>query len=109
MDFKTSQITKQNDADRRTKESLQLGIYALAYKAIFGILPHRVELYFLESGMIGSAKLKEGELEKVKEKIKEAALGIRKCKFDASPTYMACAYCAYNQICNRKGAKINDK
>ncbi|MBI5144555.1 MAG: PD-(D/E)XK nuclease family protein, partial [Candidatus Omnitrophica bacterium] len=99
IDFKTSEVNKQKDADKRTKESLQLSLYTLAYKNIFGALPKRVELHFLESGLVGRAEIEEDELEKVKEKIKEASAGIRKRIFTARPNYMACNYCAYNQIC----------
>ena len=99
MDFKTSEIDTQKDGDKRTKESLQLNLYALAYKNIFGELPKRVELYFLESGIIGSNVVEEEGLDKVKEKIKEVSAGIRKRNFEAAPSYMACTYCAYNQIC----------
>jgi len=99
MDFKTSELNKQKDADKRTKESLQLTLYALAYKNIFGQLPKRVELYFLESGLIGSDRKEEEDLGKVKEKIAEVSQGLRKRNFPATPTYMACTYCAYNQIC----------
>ena len=99
MDFKTSQLDKQEDADKRTRDSLQLTLYALAYQNIFGALPKRVELYFLESGLIGSAKIEDKDLEKVKTAVKEVSAGIRQQKFEATPTYMACTYCAYNQIC----------
>ncbi len=99
IDFKTSEIKTQKDADRRAKESLQLSLYALACKNIFGALPKRVELYFLDSGLIGSAGVSEGNLEKLKEKIEEVSSGIRRGNFTAKPAYMACNYCAYNQIC----------
>jgi len=99
IDFKTSELSKQADADRRTKESLQLELYALAYKNIFGKLPARLELHFLESGIIGSTTVTQGDLEKLKEKIRKVSGGIRKQDFAATPTYMACNYCAYNQIC----------
>lgn len=99
IDFKTSEINKQKDADIRTKESLQLALYALAYKNIFGKLPKRVELHFLESGLVGKSAIEDDDLEKVKEKIKEVSRGIRELNFLPTPTYMACTYCAYNQIC----------
>ncbi|MFA5155827.1 MAG: UvrD-helicase domain-containing protein [Candidatus Omnitrophota bacterium] len=99
MDFKTSAIKNQKDADKRVKESMQLKLYALAYLNIFGQLPIRLELYFLESGIIGSTRVKDDDLEEVKERIREVAGGIRKRNFTATPAYMACAYCAYNQIC----------
>ncbi len=99
IDFKTSELNKQKDADKRTKESMQLSLYALAYQNIFRELPKRVELHFLESGLIGTDKKDEGDLEKVKEQIKEVSCGLRKRNFEATPGYMVCAYCAYNQIC----------
>jgi DNA helicase-2/ATP-dependent DNA helicase PcrA len=99
MDFKTSEIKAQKDADKRVRESLQLTLYALAYENIFGALPKRVALYFLESGIIGSYEIQEKDLEKIQESIREVAVGIRQRNFSATPAYMACRYCAYNQIC----------
>jgi len=99
MDFKTSEIKTQKEADKRAKESLQLVLYALAYKNVFGQLPICVELYFLESGIIGTNQIREAGLEKVKDKINEVSRGIRDRNFAATPTYMACQYCAYSQIC----------
>ncbi len=99
MDFKTSELNKQQEADKRTRDSLQLGVYALAYKSIFGELPKLVQLYFLESGLIGSDTKDESDLEKVKDKIRQVSAGIRSRIFEAKPEYLACRYCAYNQIC----------
>ncbi|MCM8789758.1 MAG: ATP-dependent helicase [Candidatus Omnitrophica bacterium] len=99
MDFKTSEIKTQRDADKRTEESMQLALYSLAYKNISGSLPKQVRLYFLESGIIGSCAVKEKNLEKVKMKIREVSEGIRKQNFEATPSYIACTYCAYNQNC----------
>jgi DNA helicase-2/ATP-dependent DNA helicase PcrA len=99
VDFKTSEVREQKVADKKAAESLQLALYSLAYQNIFGKLPNRVELYFLESGLTGSQKIEEEGLDKIKDKIKEVAQGLRKQNFEATPTYMACSYCAYNQIC----------
>ncbi|MDD2680023.1 MAG: UvrD-helicase domain-containing protein [Candidatus Omnitrophica bacterium] len=99
VDFKTSEVKTQKVADKKVAESLQLALYALAYQNIFGKLPYRVELYFLESGIIGSHTVEEEDLDEIKEKIVEVAAGLRKQEFGATPTYMACTYCAYNQIC----------
>ncbi|MFQ5681320.1 MAG: UvrD-helicase domain-containing protein, partial [Candidatus Omnitrophota bacterium] len=46
VDFKTSEVKKQKDADKKAKDNLQLTIYALAYQAINGALPEAVQLYF---------------------------------------------------------------
>ncbi|MDP3142723.1 MAG: UvrD-helicase domain-containing protein [Candidatus Omnitrophota bacterium] len=99
VDFKSSDIKKQKDADKRTKESLQLSIYCLAYQNIFQHIPEKVELHFLESGIVGSARKTAEDLEEAVEKIKEASAGIRQQGFIAKPAYMACTYCAFSQIC----------
>lgn len=99
IDFKTSEVKKQKDADKKAKESLQLSIYALAYQDINKVLPEAVELYFLESGLKGRARREEKDLEKTVEVINEAAGGIRRAEFGAKPQYLSCTYCAYNQIC----------
>ncbi|MBU0548547.1 MAG: UvrD-helicase domain-containing protein [Candidatus Omnitrophica bacterium] len=99
MDFKTSAIKTQKDADKRVKESKQLALYALAYQYTFGVLPIAVELYFLESGIIGRYELVESDLNDVKEDILEVSAGIRQQSFPAKPEFKACTYCAYSQIC----------
>lgn len=98
-DIKTSEIRTQERADARAKESLQLSIYALAYKRIFEKLPHRVELRFLESGLRGESQRAEQDLEETLEKIGEASRGIRNRDFAAKPAYQVCRYCAYREIC----------
>jgi len=99
VDFKTSNIQKQKDADKRAQESLQLALYALAYKNIFDVDVRRVELYFLESGLIGAGEIEEDTLDEAKAVVREVSGGIRSRQFEAKPAYMACTYCAYNQIC----------
>jgi len=99
MDFKTSEIKTQKDADKRVRESKQLALYALAYQHIFGALPYAVELYFLESGIIGRHELAAGDLDEVKEDILKVSAGIRQQSYPARPEYKACTYCAYSQIC----------
>ena len=99
VDFKSSDIKKQKDADKRAKDSSQLAIYSLAYKEVFAIMPQVVELHFLESGLVGSAQTSEKYLSAAVEKIKKASIGIRSADFSARPTFIACKNCAYNQIC----------
>jgi len=99
IDFKSSDVREQKEADRRVKESLQLSIYALAYKEVYGKMPERVELHFLESGLIGRCEKNEDDLKETIEKIKIVADGIRQKIFEAKPQYIACRYCAYSEIC----------
>jgi len=99
IDYKSSDVTEQKKADQRARESLQLKMYALAQKEMTGKLPARVELRFLESGLAGRHKPTEKDLVEAREAIEAAAAGIRARRFDPTPGYQTCRYCAYNQIC----------
>jgi DNA helicase-2/ATP-dependent DNA helicase PcrA len=99
IDYKSSAVRDQKEADRKAKESLQLAIYALAYDQMHGRIPDVVELHFLESGLVGSARKTEGELEETRTTIGEVARGIRARTFTATPGYLQCSYCAFREIC----------
>ncbi len=99
VDYKSSDVTEQKAADKRVRDSLQLKIYALAEKEMTGRLPARVELRFLESGLTGRYVPTENDLAEARQAIELAAAGIRARRFEATPGYQVCRYCAYNQIC----------
>jgi DNA helicase II / ATP-dependent DNA helicase PcrA len=99
IDYKSSDVTEEKAADRRARESLQLKMYALAQKEMTGRLPARVELRFLESGLTGRHVPTEHDLAEARAAIETSAAGIRARRFDPTPGYQTCRYCAYNQIC----------
>jgi DNA helicase-2/ATP-dependent DNA helicase PcrA len=99
VDYKTTEITRQKDADRRVAESLQLKMYALAWQEMTGTLPQRLELRFIDSNVVGRHTPTANDLEKAIDAVKAAAAGIRARRFDATPSWGACRNCAYNQIC----------
>lgn len=99
IDYKSSEINEQAQADKKTRENLQLKIYALAWLRQEGRLPVRVQLHFLDSGLVGSW---EPELEKTvdtENKITLVAEGIRAQAFAAKPNVWVCNYCPYRSIC----------
>ena len=102
IDFKTSDVRTQKDADKRARESLQLAIYALAYREVYGAMPQRLELHFLgpQRVLVGSAE-PDGELLKdTAGVIERVSAGIRTQQFIATPDfYRACRYCAFASIC----------
>src|SRR5262249_52745273 len=53
VDYKTSEVTRQKDADRRARTTLQLKVYALAWREMTGVLPQRGELRFGETQAVG--------------------------------------------------------
>jgi DNA helicase-2/ATP-dependent DNA helicase PcrA len=99
IDYKSSDVTDPVKADQRTRDSLQLKIYALARQAVTGRLPARVELRFLESGLTGRHRPTPADVDEARQAIEAAAAGIRRRQFDATPSYQVCRYCPYNQVC----------
>jgi DNA helicase-2/ATP-dependent DNA helicase PcrA len=99
IDYKSSDVREPKEARRRARESLQLQIYALAYRRMVGQIPTRVELHFLESGLVGAAEKSAEAIEETAGVIREVAAGIRARDFTARPSYMACTYCAFREIC----------
>jgi ATP-dependent DNA helicase UvrD/PcrA len=99
VDYKSSDVREVERADERAEDSLQLQIYALAWREMFDRLPARVELRFLESGVVGRHTPTDEDAETALDAVRAAAEGIRARRFTATPSYQACRYCAYNQIC----------
>lgn len=97
-DFKTSDIKKQTDADRRIKESTQMKIYALAWAEKHNTIP-KTTLYFLESGLKGETLYTEKDLEDTRTMILKANEGIRSNQMPAKPNYLQCRWCPYRDLC----------
>jgi hypothetical protein len=75
VDYKTTEINRQKDADRRVAESLQLKMYALAWQEMTGTLPQRVELRFVDSSIVGRHTPTAHDLDKAIDAVKAAAVG----------------------------------
>ena len=104
-DYKSSDVRDPARAKERARDSLQLQIYAMAYQAETGHLPDALQLWFLESGLVGRVEVDEKRLEKARASIRKAATGIRARQFGATPDYISCGYCAFRDICPASAAK----
>jgi DNA helicase-2/ATP-dependent DNA helicase PcrA len=98
-DYKSSDVRDPVRARERAGDSLQLQIYAMAYQAETGRLPDALQLWFLESGLVGRIEPEEKRLDKARESIRRAAVGIRARRYEATPDYMSCGYCAFRDVC----------
>ncbi len=98
VDFKTSKVDAQKDADRRIKQSSQMMVYALAWRSKYGNIP-KTTLHFIESGLKGEIIFSEKDLIKTKEMIGSVAAGIRAAELKATPGRFECKQCPYRDIC----------
>jgi DNA helicase-2/ATP-dependent DNA helicase PcrA len=98
-DYKSSDVRDPAKARQRARESLQLQIYAMGYEAMTGRLPDELALHFLASGLIGKVAVDPKRLAKARERIAEAATGMRARDYAPKPDYLACTWCAFRDIC----------
>ena len=99
IDFKTTEVKDQKEADRKTRDSLQMDVYALSFLETEGMAPFETRLHFLESDLVGRATKGRKEQEKAREKILEAEEGIRAGEFMPRPDWHNCNYCEFKTIC----------
>ncbi len=98
-DYKSSDVREQRRADERARELLQLQVYALGWQAETGSLPLRMELHFLDSGIVGRVAPEPRRLERALRLLSQVGDGIRAGSFPAKPDRMTCGYCPYRDIC----------
>ncbi|MFH1541780.1 MAG: PD-(D/E)XK nuclease family protein, partial [bacterium] len=99
VDYKTSEVADQEKADKNARENIQLAIYALVWAEKYNELPKATELYYLDTGVIGSAQKTAKDIAKAWNKIQEVAEGIRGADFTSKANYRTCSYCDYRDIC----------
>jgi DNA helicase-2/ATP-dependent DNA helicase PcrA len=94
VDYKTGKPKSQEDADK----SLQLSVYALAAKEVWGRRAERLIFYNLENNTAVSTTRGDAELEAAKERVEEVAEKIAGGEFPAKPGYH-CTFCPYRNLC----------
>jgi DNA helicase-2/ATP-dependent DNA helicase PcrA len=94
VDYKTGKPKSQEEAD----ESLQLSLYAIAAKQVWGHNVEQLVFYNLENNTAVITTRNDAQLEEAKRRVQQAAENIAAGLFDAKPTYN-CAFCPYRNLC----------
>jgi DNA helicase II / ATP-dependent DNA helicase PcrA len=94
VDYKTGKPRSQEDAD----ESLQLSLYALAAKEVWGQRAERLIFYNLENNTAVCTQRTAAELEEARMRVEDAAEKIARGEFTAKYGYH-CNLCPYRNLC----------
>jgi DNA helicase II / ATP-dependent DNA helicase PcrA len=94
VDYKTGKPRLQEDADK----SLQLSLYALAAREVWGQRAAHLVFYNLENNTSVSTTRSDAELEAARHRVEEVAEAIAFGKFAAKPGYQ-CVLCPYRNLC----------
>ena len=69
------------------------------------VVPAAVELQFVDTGVTGSAAVEPEHLVRARERVREAAGGIRAGRFPPRPDQRNCGYCAFRLFCPHSAAR----
>lgn len=101
IDYKTSRRLPELS---RLREDLQLPIYQLACREIWGITPSKLTFYYLVHNQRYSTRPRdESGLARVVERLDAAAAAISSGDFRATPNRL-CNWCSYQDICPEKAS-----
>lgn len=99
IDYKATEVKDQKEADKKTKDSFQMDLYALSFAKTQDAPLKETQLHFLESDVVGHAQKSEEALERAVKRIREAEEGIRSQDYKAKPDWHNCKYCDFRTIC----------
>jgi putative RecB family exonuclease len=105
VDFKTGKAYDQRKAD----ESVQLGIYALAARELWGEVPQALVIYNLEDNSETVSTRTAGALAAIEATVQEVAEGIRGSLadgvFEARPEFH-CKWCDFRNVCPAREQRL---
>jgi len=99
VDFKTGAVYKNKTSIR---EDPQMNIYAMGVEKVYGKLPKKASLFYIREEKIIPYEIDSAQVEKVKSDIVGYVNNILDEKFEATPSYKACRYCDYWDLCDEK-------
>ncbi|MBN1114756.1 MAG: ATP-dependent helicase, partial [Oligoflexia bacterium] len=109
IDYKTSNVKNREDAEEKLSNPSifnQLKLYALAYEKVFNKPVDEVGIYFLESCILATKKMRRDVIERHEQKLFEVAAEMKKGDFKATPGVHVCKYCAFYNICQYSKADV---
>lgn len=95
IDYKTNRKLPNRS---RVDESLQLSIYHLAAREVWGVEPTKLTLYFVMQGQRISTSRTPEQLERTRARIANVASRIEEGMFEPRPNPL-CGWCSYQAIC----------
>lgn len=98
IDFKSGSVRKSRNT---IKTDPQMNIYALGVKQLYGKLPKKASLFYLEHRTV-SYDIIEEQVEEALKPIRQMIQLILDGRFEPTPSIQACMFCDYQSICDAK-------
>jgi len=101
IDYKTG--TPKDDSKLSATDKMQLLLYQLAARDIFGLEPKKLTFHYLKDNSRISFLGTDKELDALRDTIQETINGIRGREFEPTPGFM-CRFCDFKDICPFRAA-----
>ena len=106
LDYKTGseRITRNT-----IKDDIQMNLYALAVQQLYGKLPTNASLFYVKTDKMVTNEIDSKKVNEVKDSIENDVKLILNEEFSATPSYKACKFCDYWDICDEKETEESQK
>jgi len=101
IDFKSGK-SPSNMTKKSVPENIQLNLYAMAIRELFGELPERASLFYLADNRIIDYLPTGESIRAFSENLEEMLDSIQAGEFPARPDYQRCQWCPYGDLCERE-------
>jgi len=96
VDFKTG---TSMESKKTIMDNIQMNVYCLAVQNKFGQIPVRASLLYLKKRRLVDYEPDAQHLEKQKARLEGIIQQVMSESFDAQPSYNACLFCGYGELC----------
>ena len=102
IDFKSGSSKSSGITKKNLPENIQLNLYALAIKELYGKLPERTTLFYLKDNNPIDYQPTEDSVVAFAGNLEQMMAKILAGEFPAQPDYMRCGWCPYGDLCESR-------
>ncbi len=104
IDFKSGK--KPSDITKKSiPENIQLNLYAMAIRKMYGKLPERASLFYLTDNKLVDYLPTEESIAAFSTNLEDMLQKILAGEFPPQPDFMRCGWCPYGDLCEKKTAE----
>ncbi|OPY37768.1 MAG: PD-(D/E)XK nuclease superfamily protein [Methanoregula sp. PtaU1.Bin051] len=105
IDFKTGSSKSSGITKKNLPENIQLNLYALAIREMYGNLPEKATLLYLKDNNPVVYEPTEASVRAFTESMEQMIGRILAGEFPAQPGYRQCEWCPYGDLCGEREAE----
>ena len=102
IDFKSGSSKSSGITKKNLPENIQLNLYALAIKEMYGKLPERTTLFYLKDNNPIDYQPTEDSVVAFAGNLEQMMAKILAGEFPAQSDFMRCGWCPYGDLCGER-------